>query len=357
MRNSASLTAVRCRVDVARSATHEAIAVLSVGRINPYRTFVSNTGTAVAAVKTRRLAHRSARRQFAFDATVGCEAFVDEGSQILRLGLSADRLAQNPPRPCFHRMSIARRTRAQSPHYAVVRVTDRGARRVRARRSPHGSGPHAVMAKQSDGRPPIRDMLRADAPQPAGGDCASAIGECSAGPDKLQRRCLDRDGAASDDPVYPAPHRGDETAREARPLHACRDGRGNGRKAAGAGTPGSRQTAGGNEYTAAATTGRAALRGGADYSTLNPMVGLPRSRGDHPTSEPESTLGSLPTIDRGPRGRQSARSLFSCVGARSDGPQVRVRRGHPDRAPAGPGASNLVSISRPTAFAAIALVC
>ena len=48
-RNSASLTAVRCRLDVARAAVHDAITGSGVGRINADSTFVSTTSTATTS--------------------------------------------------------------------------------------------------------------------------------------------------------------------------------------------------------------------------------------------------------------------------------------------------------------------
>lgn len=87
-------------------ATHDATAASGFDRISSASTFVSRTSIVVASVEARRLAHRRAKRQLQFHATVWRETFVDEGSQVFRLGFPADRLAQDQTRFFFQRTAL-----------------------------------------------------------------------------------------------------------------------------------------------------------------------------------------------------------------------------------------------------------
>ena len=128
-RNSASLTAMRCRLDIAHSAIADAITAFGARCISSDSTVVSTTGIADAPVETRRLA----RRQCEFHTAAGCEALVDEACQSLRLAFPSDRLAQN--QSCLlHRMAVARRPRAEPNLHVVVRIADGDAGHVRVLR-------------------------------------------------------------------------------------------------------------------------------------------------------------------------------------------------------------------------------
>ncbi len=121
-RKSASPTATRYRLDVARFPINDTITTFGAGRISSHSTVVSTTSVADASVE--------ARRQFEFHAAVRCEALEDEGCQILRLAFPSDRLALNLS--CLlRRMAVVRRPRAEPGAHVVVRIVDGDAGHVR----------------------------------------------------------------------------------------------------------------------------------------------------------------------------------------------------------------------------------